>query len=394
MIGQVRVFITPVKQYTRGSGMVYADEFEATEWLANSGNSIITQGVDISKTEIGAYYFGEMSLSFINIGGEFNNPYPIADSRSFFPWRGRDQAKVRIDYELDGVSKTVFRGLVADEVTSLNVTGNKIKIRVTSLDSVLRKAPVSGGVVANGILISDAIKNILSRPYVTTVLNYDAANITVPNDITVDDVSFLFTKTAKEALDLLLLAGAAVLFTDSTGNVIVKGRDANDNTPHALYGDYDLLERSNIISVEARSGLAETYNQLVIGESTYKDDGLIFEQGLRKKELTNLDKLFSSLEARERIMQTLVSVFSKPKETLELETQYKTAESFQLFDAVTVDFGQRFENLNTAYYDVGVYDEAVYPKASNGRIINGLYKILGIEHNIERQSTVLQLKEV
>jgi hypothetical protein len=384
--------ITPVANYTSNGGFVYGQPFDASEYVQDGGLGQISVGIDSQDYDFGAYSFGDVTISLINTTGLFNNPFPFADGRTIFREIGRDKAKVSLEFN----GGAVFNGLISDEFSRQDLNSGIVQVRVTSLDSILRKTAVVGGVVNSGMLISTAINNIMTRPPVAAVLGFNPASTVLLQDVTIDNATDFAGQTAKEALELLLLAGGGVLTVNAAGTARVRTRAPNSNAPHAFFGDYDALERSNIMAIgEMRDGLNRAFNQLNIDKQVVQANGHITRWGLRKKDLSALKNIFTDEEKRQRIMNALLLEFREPKREFDITIRTAAAAGVNILDRVSVKAPLRAEGQT--YYDAATYDGGTpYAKEYSGfSLVDGLaLKVFEMQHSLESQQTTLKLRQI
>ena len=395
---EFKFYITPVLNRQPDGTPIYADEIDITRYVSSSAASIKRE-IDAGINDIGLYGFGRVRLSLINFDGLFNNPFPFADGRSIFTEQGRDLAKVRMAAIDGGNEFDVFNGLVSDLDADQTLIDHTVSLTVLGLDSILKKVAVTGGVILTGATISSTIKRLLDRPAIKSVLNVDFNNITVGNDTEIDNNEVFFGLDTKEALDLLLLASASVLVVDADGNVIVQGRGANDNTPHAFYGAFDPQERGNIISItNVSNGIARAFNRIVIDKQVIDSQKHIIRYGLRKKELGDVKEFITNVERRQRVGIALISAFAEPKMEMRLTIPFDRDRDIKMLDGVTVDnplYAPPAPGQEPTYYEASAYDSGNYHQARNSLLVKPdvLFKVIGIEHRLKDNLTILRLRQ-
>lgn len=329
-----RVYITP-----RISTTGYGTELEITDYVLETGVSTIRRGIDSTDYDIGAFFYDDLQLKCANIDGYFNDE---TDYRSIFKF-SRDLAKIRVVYENSDDDTIVFRGLINEEATRIDVTKEEIQFRVLSRDSILRTVRVAGGTLSNSSSIRTALTSILNVPAITAVLNFSLANINPVNNITIDDASQLEDKSTREALNQLLLASNSVLIVDENDNIIVRSRDHNTGTDILnLYGAYDLKRRQNIIDIKNyNSGKQRMFTAVRINDTERANTGYIEAYGYRQKKIT-MDFLTS--ESTEiQVANTILDEFKAPKIELEVTVPTQVARSAQVLDRVSVTNPLRIE---------------------------------------------------
>ena len=202
-MGQTRYFVyfTPLEN---SDSNLYGDEIDVSDRIRLSGIGNIRRSIDSSDYDIGVFVFSDLELTGYNFNGYFNDE---TDTRSIFSTT-RDRCKVRIVIQdvtlVKNTSGTVlsetindtntYRGLINEEATRLDITSDSIRFKVLSRDSVLRTTKISGGVVTDGMTFGAAIEAILNVPIITSVLNFNAADINPSLDLEIDDGGFFDNK--------------------------------------------------------------------------------------------------------------------------------------------------------------------------------------------------------
>lgn len=329
-----RVLITPlISENVYGSTVDVTQDVDVSDFIKSI--STIRREIDNGDDDFGIFTFGNINLTAINYTGKFNDENH--NGVSIFPYL-RDRAKVEIEFRNKaGTATTRFKGLINDDATRQNLQSDTVSFRVLSLDSILRQVKIAAGSVVTGDLFSTAIKKILNVPSITTTLTYDAANISVDLDLTIDDGEPFSNATAKDKLDELLLASNSVLYIDETDTVFVKPRTVS-NTLFELYGRGDKYGRSNIIKVKnLNTGLHRAFSSIKINSDTVStSDPWVTNYGFRQKSISF--DFMNDLDKEEQIADRLLDEFKVPKMELEVEVKTEKINSAELLDMVSVNY--------------------------------------------------------
>ena len=401
-----KVFLTPLAQ---ADGSVYADEIDISDRITINGISSIRRSIDSSDYNIGVFVFNDLELTGLNKDGYFNEN----DRRSIFPSL-RDRAKVRIEFQKSTMVKNsegtvlseieentvTFRGLINDEATRADFDTSKIKFKVLSRDSVLRTTKIAAGVVGNDDFASVAIFSILNTPRITSVLNLDQANITVDFDVTIDDGEAFNNKSVKESLDKLLIVTNSVLVINDAGDILVKSREANEDTDVLrLFGPFDVHKRENIFSVkDFNLGTQRNFTSIIVNGQESSSDTYVEAYGLRQKSFT-FDFITDTTTAAE-IALRLISEFQIPKLELQLTVPTDQVKNVDLLDRVSVSYPLRIEPAPNSFlpvYGITKYGDTdqPYPLTFGSASImpNVKFKVIEIEHQPEKRQSVLKLRQ-
>lgn len=344
-----RVFFTPL---VNADANLYGDEIDVTGRILYDGVGDIRRSIDSSDYDVGVFAFSDLELTAFNLNGYFNEN----DFRSIFPTK-RDLCKVRVEFsEIETVrdangtvlsetetNSVTFRGLINEEATRLDITTEKIRFKVLSRDSVLRTTKISGGVVADGDLFSEALFQILNVPKITSVLNVSQVNITVDLDLTIDDGSFFDNKSVKEALDKLLFAANSCILINDAGDVTIRSRVPDETTEVLnLYGKNDIHYRENIIDItEYNTGKQRMFTSFMINDQEISNAAYVESFGLRKKEVA-LDFITDPLKAL-AIAERSVEEWKTPKIEVNVKVGTTVAKDLQLLDRVSVSYPFRLK---------------------------------------------------
>lgn len=409
-MGQVRysVYFTPIADSESNS---YGGEIDVSDKIVISGIGSIRRSIDSSDYDVGIFVFSDLELTGINDTGYFNE---MDDSRSIFR-NTRDRCKVRIVFEnremvRDNqgtvVSETVtdtntFRGLINEEATRLDIVTEKIRFKVLSRDSVLRTTKISSGTITNGMTFSQAFSAILNVPRITSVLNYNPANINPPLNLTVDVPTFFDGKVVKDAIDKLLVASNSVLLVNDAGDMIIRSRDPDESIPVVnLFGKNDLYRRENIIDITAyNSGRQRMFNSFVVGGLERNNSMFITEFGIRQKTFT-IDFITNSTK-KSLIADALVDQFKTPKIELSVKVATSLAKSINLLDRVSVNYPLRAEPIPGTFLPVVGITTVGDPDYPLPYLFGSIeiparlgFKVIEIEDNPSNFTSILKLRQI
>lgn len=387
---QYKVYITP-----KTGEFTYGDEVQVSAEIIFNGIKTMKKSIDSSDHEVGVYTYGDIVLKVINKDGKYNDEF---DGRSIFRY-SRDLAKVRVVYSDNNGDITRFNGLINDEATKQDFEKEEVQFRVLSNDSVIRTTKVAGGLIANGVLASDAIKAILNQAKILSILNYSDSNINVDQDFTVDDGSKFDNKNARKALNDLLVASNSVLIIDSSDNMIVQSRNASSGDILNLYGPYDEEMRQNINSVRKyNSGRHRTFTSVKIGGLEVDDNGFVLEYGYRQLE-RSLDFVTSD-DTRAIIGRKILNEFKMPRIELEISVPTHIVKNANLLDQVSVNYPLRVKRYEDKFLPiVGITKigdtEMPLPSAFGNASISPAiaFKIIEIAENPTSFETILKLRQ-
>lgn len=358
--GQMQYFVYMTPRMTADDNS-YGDEIDVSDRVIINGIGAVTQSVDAGDYDVGVFTFNELNLKGQNFNGYFNDEN---DTRSIFR-AGRDRAKVRVVFQklvltkdsrgtvyLEETEETVtFRGIINDEATRLEVVDETVTFKVLSRDSVLRTTKISGGVVGNTMLTTDAIFAMLNVPRITAVLTVLEANINPPLNIRVDIGAKFDNKTVKDGLDQLLNAVNAVLTIDADGTVFVTNREESMNDVLALYGKNDEEGRENIIDISNyNNGRQRMFNAVRVNDQEIANNVFVAAFGFRKKALT-LDWITDGDKALE-IAARLLDEFKFPKIELNVKVPTEVSKNTRLLDPVSINYPLRVEPIEGKFLPV------------------------------------------
>jgi len=389
---------------------VYGPEVDVSDSIRVDGIGSISKSIDAGDYDVWVFAFSDLELVGINENGYFNEN----DFRSIF-FSTRDRCKVRVLFQEVELSRNssgtviselatdtvTFRGLINDEATRLDLVTDKIRFKVLSRDSVLRTTKISSGVVTNSMMLSNAIAAILNVPRITSVLNFDAANINPDLDATIDVGAFFNNKSVKEALDKLLFAANSVLLINDAGDMIVRSREPDETRPILnLFGKNDLHKRENIIDVTTyNNGRQRMFTSFVVNQRERSNTAHVQSFGLRQKKVT-LDFL-TNTDTIDSVADRLVDEFKTPKIELNVRVATRVVREIQLLDRVSVNYPLRVKPIAGKFLPVigitaiGDVDMPLPSTFGSLAIPDRLaFKVIEIEDNPEKFTTILKLRQM
>lgn len=385
-----QVLITPLKKENE-----YGTEVDVTDSLAFGGIGRVSQTIDAGNYDIGLYTYADLTLTFINYDGRFNNNF---HSSSMFYYT-RDRARVTVKFfDTAGIESAVFKGIINDEATRQDLRKDTVKIKVLSRDSILRKTKVAGGLITNGTLLSGAIKALLNRAVITNVITYDESLISVAIDYAIDDASVFSDKDTRTVLEELLNASGSVFRINNDDKMVVSPRAVTVKAALALYGGGDALQQDNIIEIKNfNDGLHRSYNTVTINEQTASSSFYIERYGSSIKSFS-FDSITSTANAAQTA-EHLLGEFQKPKNELEVIVPVDTAKDAEILDPVTVKFVKKaipYKTNRVPIAGVAIAGSDYVPYSSGGIVIddNKTWKITAISQDTKKFLATLRLREV
>jgi hypothetical protein len=395
-----QVLLSPlVKKDTYGSNDGVDVNIDISDYIMNNGISKIRKTIDGQDYEYGVLTFGDLTLKINNENKRFNSERRAYESPNGYFWYRRDFARIDINY-FDGEnsnSYTRFVGFIYEDNTRQDFFKEDVKFIILSKESILRRVLISGGQIGNTILFSNAIKSILNVPEITDFLNYDAGNINVNYDDTIDDGSFFDGLSAEEAMNALMIASNSVFLVDDSDNLIVKSRLEGHET-HNFYGAGDVFGRENLITIkDYNEGLQRTFNSVKINDITVSDNNYIIAYGLRQKSfelpfLTNETKISA-------VAQNILDSVKIPRQELSIEVETNTIKNAEILDKATLNFPLRVkparEDDLVSLYGVAKYGTSRYNQVFGEFSIDPSieWKIISIEEDPKTFKTVIKLRQ-
>lgn len=396
MIRQFKVFFTVlVKRDVYGTTQDVSSAIDLEDFIFSNGVGKISTEVDNGDYDVGVFTYSDITLKAINFYGKFNDEN---DSRSIFPYT-RDLTKVDIVYyDSDGNPFTIFKGVINEEATRASDDQNQVTFKVLSQDSVFRKTKVASGIIQSGQYISEAIRNIIQYPIITSVLTYNPAKINVTIDSLIDDQSVFDDVTVKEALDQLLVASNSVLEIDSSNEIVVRSREDNNNTPWMFYNYGSFKGEENIINLsDYNNGLQRSFNSVEINNVISFSTPHIDRWGLREKKIDI--EFITDTDVLRQIAMNIREEFENPKPECEIEIAFESAKDIRILDLVRMDFQPKMDpyepDTTLPLYDIVRYDEVLYPRETGNITIvdTMMWKVIGIFVDPAKLTARLKLRQ-
>jgi len=382
-----KVYLTPLIQE-----QTYGTEVEISDYVINSTLGNIKTGTDSNDGTIGEYMLGSFNLTCVNYCGEFNEN----DPRSFFPYK-RDGSKIRVTY-FDSLTESTlsFKGLVNDEGTKAN-EDDQINIKVIELANILRKEQIGGGTINIGDLFSTAIKSLLNQPAITAVLTYDANEISVGLDLTIDSETYFANISTWEGIKALLIYSNSIIYIDNE-TVKVKARNYDTGLISYFYGPGDQLDRENIIKItNHNNGAHRIFNSVTIDSYTETDTTSINWFGL--KDISFEFGILTTTSKKSQVAEELVNQFRYPRIEFEMIVPTALANAVDFFDTIGVSHPIRsrpYQTNDASLWDVAKYDTSgdTYNIDFGGFTIDGrlAFKIIERRENPSEFLTTLKMR--
>lgn len=390
-----KIYFTPlVSENVYGTTVDVTQDVDLTDFIKSI--STIRREVDNGDNDFGIFTFGNINLTAINYTGKFNDEHH--NGVSIFPYK-RDRTKVEIKFQnKDGTLETRFKGLLNDDATRQNLRDDTVSFKILSLDSIFRQVRVAPGSVVTGDLFSLAIKKILNVPDITTTLNYNAANITVDLDLTIDEGEAFSNSVAKDRLDQLLLASNSILYVDKTDTVYVKPREESA-TQYDLNGRADKYGRDEIIDIRSyNTGLQRAFSSIKVNDNTIATaEDWVDTYGFRQKTMS-FD--FINTPSKElQIAQRILDEFKAPKQEMEVDVKTDSVNDAELLNTASVNYPHMLFPANNEatlpMIGVAQIDSALLPiqQGSFEILPNIKWKIIAIDENPRDFITTIKLRQ-
>ena len=340
---------------------------DVTDYVNDPGLGTIINQLDSYDFDIGVFHHGNMTIGCTNEDGYFN------ETEAIFSFK-RDLTKVVIYfYDEDETEYTFFKGVISEPLTRFNKNNKTVNFTVINQENVLSQAQVEVADISNGDSFSDSIKAILNKTTITTVLNYDATNITVDYDGEVDVASELQGLDVYSALKQLLQASNSIFYVNDDDDMIVSNRD-QINTETTFYGAEDPFGRDNIIELTGyTTGYNRIFNSIVVNGTESKDATSITAYGLRQKRFT-FD--FINDAGREALVGAgILAEIKDPKKEALIAVPIEDATALNLLEKIILTLeSSEYNSINIDSDDT--------------------FKILGRNYIPKDQSAVLKLREI
>lgn len=405
-----RIYIQPFKP-----DGTYAAWIDVTKDVDASKLGSITQALDVSDYDVGVYTNSAVGLTLLNNRGLYSD---IANAGTIFAYKRAD-SQVKITWDLSnhdyfaGVSKSddvqgvevvVYQGLLNDDGTVMQLTGQDITFQVLGYDSIFDKTLAPAWSTSAPPAANDAqtlLKSLLTSANAQTtqpLLTLDLTQINPQNNVVWDDLTVFDNKTCREALNTLLEGSNSVLYLQLT-TPIVSARTASVSVLKNFYGPGSSLGPENIVDIQdIRTGLNRTFNYLTwTNAATLSTDGGSTSQyGIRKKDL-GIDGITNGAK-RQGILDAIRAEFAFPKQELTLITPitYDTL-ALPLLAQVAIDFPPvPVASEILAVYGSAQYGIAQYPVNVSAFIILLIdtFKVIGMAVDLVANTVTFNLRRV
>lgn len=389
-IAQYSVYFTPLDELN-----TYGESVEVTDFVLERSLGKIKQQIDAGDFDIGIYTFSDMTLTMANYDGRFNDE---TDSASMF-YFARDRAKVLITYTDESSNvNNIYEGIINDQATTQDLEKEQVKFRILSRDSIFSKLKVAGGLINDGMSASTAIKALLNRSSITSLLGYDVSKISVGYDAIIDNAAPFSDDDSRGVLIKLLNFSGSVFYIDASGDMVVQDRSVLGIASLNLYGGGDRFQRDNILKIKNyNNGNQRAFNSFKINNVTISDDNFIDRFGLRKKNYNF--GFITTLSTETAIAAYYVAEFKAPKKELQVVVKTEIVSDITILAPVVVDYVNRHKGFNGAKIPVAgatIAGQDVVPYSIGGAKIlaSTNWKVIGIEHDLKKLETTLRLREV
>jgi len=386
-----KVYFTPRKNL-----MSYGAEIDVSDHIFIDGIDTVKSSIDSTDYSIGVFVFGDINITGAFYDGYFGDPQ---DYRSIFKF-SRDLCKVRIVFSNEDGDTITYRGLINEKATVVDGINCTIQFRVLSLDSVINTTNIEGGTVTAGSTAKQAFESILGVPTITSVLNFDPANINPAYDFVIDDPGAFDSQPTRDMINQLLQATNSILVIDSNLNIIVKSRGIDFNASvKRFYGPYDIYGRENVIGLQNfNNGQQRQFTSIVVNGQLAESAALIETFGY-----TQIVFTFAFITDDEKaliIAQNLLAEFSAPKMELELIVPTSIGRGMQLSDTCSINWPLRIKPYSgflpvVGITKVGSATEVVPYVFGSFQITEQVgWKIIEITENPKDFTMILKLRQM
>jgi hypothetical protein len=263
----------------------------------------------------------------------------------------------------------------------------------------LKRVLVPYSSISNGDTIEEVLYACLNQSPFNELVTVDAANISVGNNITIDDKSSLENETVYERLEDILLIGDAVLYIENN-IVYVSARTPSTDVQYTFYGEASNDGIENIETIEDyRNGLNRVFNHWTWDESTRVafNPESIDVYGIRTKSIS-LDLITNDTKRQTTLDILRTEFYPKKKEFVVVTTFDHAKLALKILDKVVVDYPQILYSMDEILpiYGVAVYGVDMYPLTTSRFSISALdrYKIMSIEYSLKDEKINFKLREI
>ncbi len=347
--------------------------------------SAISKKVDNDDYNVGLFSFGNIKFKVRNNHGKYSDVDGVDTIFNFTRGGSRVEVKWRIESEGTycgwaecGASRlseevSIFKGFLVDDDAAMNIEDQTLSFSVLSDESIFREVEADTSNSSNGDTFSQFIYDILNTEAITSIFTVDQSNISVGNDLAIDDITDAENKTLKEVLDnVALMADAAINIVDDV--IYVFPRTGSGSSVKTFYGPGAFDGVEDIVNIsKIRTGVNKMINLWRWPSTSLvaRDTESIDVYGVRDKAVPG--GFITDNTKKQTVLNTLITRFGQPKEDIDLTTPL-TYESIAIdvFDKVSIDYPSivyQVNNDDIAVYGNAVYGTAKYPETRSSKEI-------------------------
>ncbi len=393
----------------------YQDDFvEVTKDVQSKGIGAIKLDLDNNEFDIGLIRISNIKLKLFNGDGNYSD---VGDPSSIFIFTRRN-TQVKVTWEPGSEDLicgffnagratvltepiTIFEGILKDDAIKKDADSQFIEFLVFGKQSIFDETETPFSAINNGDLFSEVIFKLLTQLKITSLLTVNALNLTVGNDVTIDDKLELENTTVLEALKLILLYSNSVLFVrDNT--IFTKDRDAIQATPQFTFNGAGALDGiENITDMKGiTNGVHRTINVWRWDDTNLvKSNGdSVIKFGFKAKDIST--PLITDTAKIESILQNNLDEFQNPMDELMIETPMTPdSVALNLLYRVNIDYPNVPVIIDGE--DLSLYGSAVYAQSLYAAGIFDIeffpddhWKILNLKLDTTKQTVQARLRRI
>ena len=237
----------------------------------------------------------------------------------------------------------------------------------------------------------------MQLPSISELINVSLANISLQFDDIVDNGEWFSLKNAKEAIDLLLIAGGAYAFVDKSGNYVVRPRARPDNIPvKTFYAAHDERRLSPIVlaAKAINTGANRIFNRAEVNGRVSVDQISIDHYGLKDRGEISMP-FITSEDTAFAVAENLTHEFGRAKAEMVINVLAADVQNLEVGDVVRLDI-KRFSYSATKLPDLygqAEYGEAVYAHEQGQEVTrNIVWTIYDKTEEPEKLTAALKLR--
>lgn len=393
------------------TGAYAADWIEVTRDVDWGSLGNIQQGLDNADYDIGVYRNSNFNVTLRNDHGRYSDVdvlqsifrYKRADSLFKITWDLNEDRNYCGATTVCGQFKlseemTLFEGLLNDESLAMDVASQQVTFLVLGREALLDRAIVPFASLSVGQLASAVILACVNQAPITSVLTVSAGTISLGNDQTLDNIDDLENKTAKDALDDLLMLTSSVLYIRD-GALIISPRTPTAALQYTFFGQASNSGPENVQDIQKfKNGMSRVFNYLFWTDTaiTSVDDSSVTKYGARSKEFNFT--YFTNGVKQQSLLDSILGEFSLPKREMELTAPltYDTLE-VDLLDRVAIDYPTVYTSLDPLpICGIAICGEAKLPKGIWSFMLTTTeeFKVIGRTLDIRNALFKYKLREV